>query len=1027
MALVAGRKAAVACSCGLAEKGPELVFYASFDRGLEADVARGRREPIEAEGVEFRPSARGRAVYVKPGGALKYAEEGNLPKDKGAVEVWIKPLFPPTDRKWRPFLWEEATWREWEGRRNVIALWFWGDAGTIRFDVRDPKDCYITARARWHEGDWLHIVACWDCERGLWLYVNGRLARFREGRWRPVKHGAFCLGCSPFGPRVKAVSGGRVALDELRIYDAPLPSEEVARRYREFAPVEVKARPPVIPAGREGIVGLEIVNLSSKPFDATASLGLEGRGKEIELGRRRIHIRPGGRAEVELTIPALEAGLYSLVADFGAVCVLRRAPLYVAPPLPLPSKGLKLRKIAEVDLTKPLGPGVFCDDGTSRVVESPAGRYREAGEARFSRFAVRFEIEHPGRPHIFLVRFPDDKPRCAEVTTYSPHRLDLFNAHTGYLTGDEFPLSGRMLELPLLVWPREREQALVFMTWGEGEPAAAQKVEVYEVEGGLPEAVPESAQERLVGLFFEDPMLSYCFGALNASPDMEDFDRAARNLAQYMRFCGFNCLFYPLVWYTGPLYDSDVEPPGKASNRHPSDGFVDILLHRLHEIGAKFFGNIWLHSIPSLREKAVDNDEAVRAGADTPLTVRRDSTVTKHTFHHRPPLFNPVHPETRRHILALVREILQRFGGHPAFGGICLHLATPSPLWWGTLDVDYGDLTISLFERETGIKVPVPKNDPFRFTKRYNWLMENAREAWIEWRCKKVTENIAEIAKMVRGRRPDLKLVVAVYPPVGYAGFTPDDALAWREMGKSAERYLREVCGLDISSVKAMEGVAVMKTLWPADYRWCKAHGRRPPELLLSREVCLDPSVLRPFRREGACGVNLHNRYFETDIGRRRPLKCLWWGPIVWRASAVLPVGRNFLEMWAHAVAEIDATILLTGGYTVGTVGREEAVREFASVFRRLPPKGWKALPLEGPAKARVWRGGRKALLCAINEGAEPVRLSLDFKGPVRLTPLAGGSTLEGRKVDIRLKPFQLVGYEIAPPTASPQRVRAFR
>ncbi|HIE08708.1 MAG TPA: hypothetical protein EYP65_02535, partial [Armatimonadetes bacterium] len=826
------------------------------------------------------------------------------------------------------------------------------------------------------------------------------LACFREARWTPQGREAFLPGSSPFDRH------GDAFLDELKIYNAPLSPEEVAQRYRRFVPVSLKARPPIVLAGRKASFKAVIANLSERAFKADVSFRLE-RGKwSIELGQGKIEVEPKERTVVNLTVPALEAGFYELLANFGGACPPLRARVYAIPPLPPPPEGLSLRKVAEVDLTRKLSPDVFCDDGTSKVVESPAGRYREAGREKFSRFAVRFRIEHPGRPHIFLVKFPDDKPRCVEVTTYSPHWLDLYNAHTGYITGDEFPLSGRMLDLPLLVWPREREQALVFMTWSEGEPAAAQKVEVYEVEGGLPEEVPRSAQERLIGLYFEDPMLSYCFGVLKANPDMEDFDRAAMNLAQYMRYCGFNCLFYPLVWYTGPLYDSEVETPDGAASRHPPEGFVEILLQRLDEIGAKFFANLWIHSLPSVREKAIDDNEAVREGADTPLTVRRDSTVTKSTFHHRPPMLNPVHPKVRTKIIALVREILERFGEHPAFGGVCLHLATPSPLWWGTLDVDYGDFTLSLFERETGMKVPVPKSDPLRFTKRYKWLMENAREEWIKWRCKKVTENIAEIAKLVEKTKPDLKLVVAVYPPVGYAGFTRDDALAWRKMGKSVKRYLREICGLDISSVKAIEKVIVMKTLWPADYRWCKAHGRRPPDLLLSREVCLNPSVLKPFRKEGACGVNLHNRYFETAIGRERPLKCLWWGPIGWRASAVLPVGRNFLEMWAHALAEIDAALLLTGGFTVGTVGRERVIREFASTFRRLPATGWKEVPAKGPIKVRTWRAKGKALVYVINRGNRPIDVQFRFERSVKLVPLDKGKGPEGREIRLRLLPF---------------------
>ena len=368
--------------------------------------------------------------------------------------------------------------------------------------------------------------------------------------------------------------------------------------------------------------------------------------------------------------------------------------------------------------------------------------------------------------------------------------------------------------------------------------------------------------------------------------------------------------------------------------------------------------------------------------------------------------------------MRLVDEILRRFGSHPAFAGISLHLATPSPLWWGSLDVDYGDYTLILFEKETGIKVPVPPSDPERFSKRYEWLMKNAKERWIEWRCRKVYENLMEIARRVRERRKDLRLVLAVYPPVGYCGRTPDDAVAWLKFGRLVREYNRVVNGLDLAMFKNVEGVVLLKTLWPADYRFCKCFGDKPPRLLLSREVNFDPSVARWFHKPGACGINLHNRYFETAYGRKHPLKCLWWGPIGWRASAVLPEGRNFLELFAHGLSELDATILVTGGFTVGMVGREEVVREFASVFRRLPAVGWRNLPfLSDPVRGREWEDGEKHLLYFVNRLPYPLEVVLRFDRSAKLLPMGSGEGVkaEGGEARLRLLPFQLRAFRVEP------------
>lgn len=54
------------------------------------------------------------------------------------------------------------------------------------------------------------------------------------------------------------------------------------------------------------------------------------------------------------------------------------------------------------------------------------------------------------------------------------------------------------------------------------------------------------------------------------------------------------------------------------------------------------------------------------------------------------------------------------------------------------LDIGYDDATIHLFEQETGITIPSEQGDRQRFNKRYQWLMQNFKEEWINWRCQKV-------------------------------------------------------------------------------------------------------------------------------------------------------------------------------------------------------------------------------------------------------------------------------------------------
>ena len=85
-----------------------------------------------------------------------------------------------------------------------------------------------------------------------------------------------------------------------------------------------------------------------------------------------------------------------------------------------------------------------------------------------SRFGYRFQIEHIGRPHVAVIRYPDDKRRYMCIMDGTCYDLT-----TGVFTGWAQPLSGTMLELRQVFWPRWKDCSIVLMTWGEGEPAAA--------------------------------------------------------------------------------------------------------------------------------------------------------------------------------------------------------------------------------------------------------------------------------------------------------------------------------------------------------------------------------------------------------------------------------------------------------------------------------------------------------------------------------------------------------------------------
>lgn len=80
----------------------------------------------------------------------------------------------------------------------------------------------------------------------------------------------------------------------------------------------------------------------------------------------------------------------------------------------------------------------------------------------------------------------------------------------------------------------------------------------------------------------------------------------------------------------------------------------------------------------------------------------------------------------------------------------------PTILWFGSLKSGYDDYTAGLFERETGIAVPVEPLDPERFRKRSEFLLGEHRETWIRWRCEKIAAFLLKIRDAMIAERPDL-------------------------------------------------------------------------------------------------------------------------------------------------------------------------------------------------------------------------------------------------------------------------------
>jgi len=461
------------------------------------------------------------------------------------------------------------------------------------------------------------------------------------------------------------------------------------------------------------------------------------------------------------------------------------------------------RLLHTIDCTQEHPPEIYFACGPTRVRTSGAGRYREAEPRPLARFGYRFSIDHPGKPHVAVVRYPDDRRRFMLIMDGTSYDLS-----TGVITGGAQPLSGDMLELRQVFWPRWRDCSLVFTTWSIGEPAAAAEVQIRELDSLPPLAVPGDSADgtrRALGVQYEDPCgTAASEGALTKEAWVE-------RVTAYMRHSGQNLLVYPLVWYHGPQYPSAREPadafdmvvaPDRRQyarwTRQPP-AWVESLLERFAAAGLQFQASLTLLRLGSLMARMNTDAAAIQAGADTINNVLADGQVQTGTgdwtivynarnypgllaYHaagrdladfpwaygerggQRPgPIFNPVHPVVQEAVVGLVAEIAGRYAPYPAFTGISLNVWHASIGWFGSLRAGYDDLTAGLFSRETGIEIPVAADAPDRFAQRFAFLTSVCREAWIDWRCAKVHALLGRLRDAVLQARADLRLTLTLW------------------------------------------------------------------------------------------------------------------------------------------------------------------------------------------------------------------------------------------------------------------------
>jgi len=1048
-------------------------LYAAFDRNLDA-ARPDATAPLLTEGSEpeYGPGVRGEAVRLWGWERNRVRLPGSCVSPKsGTIAFWLRtsdvggggwPLVllqaNPMDGRGPKIQFDERH-SQWKASLGA------GATCSLPFQQSSPE--------AWH-----HLALTWASDGQVALYFDGRRLGANAVKkapptldWNFQELGLSC-GLGPVNRHVD--------LDELRCYPRALSAAEILALVRADAPVdcELNRLAPsqrVIEGARNRDVDREFAIEAAADVEAVFHLQTLGPGGEtLWQNELPVKLTAGGRALLTWVVPIGERG-----GPATLKATLRRGeagPSWAADIVRLPSDPTRAvpavnesrTRLLQVVATLEPDEQRFTSSASTTVTTTPAGRYRESGPKQFDWFAFRFDIANPGRAHMLVVTYPDDKPRTMAFDISDGSGLPPKGA--GVLTGLEqsdtkrrgaksgaspHPVgpvtvpecTGRLQSREMVFWPATEQCALFVCNWHVGTPAAIASFEVFEVsDGQLPalpiSSLPKGMPQRRFGTYVEDASMMAYWGADRAPARLAQWQTTAENLAAFLQYTGQNVYLYPMCWYGGTLFPSPTNDAfghwEQVRSNHP-DGAYDLLLATFARHDIKLVSVLSVKEMGALRfqtDRAAVNahwptylappDWEQRARGDEPggddmLQVLRTgesrqtwvaTAVPGGSF--LGPIYNPLHPAVQRILHGLVDDWLRLYRDYPALGGLALDFGG----WGGApggeslaferLDGDYSDFTVNRFAKETGVTVPGAAGQPDRFQARYDFLTTPPmKEKWIRWRCEKVRDEvILPLARKVWAQRPDLDVILML---------NGNKQVGSPLLGKPAtwDEALRE-CGIDLALYRDIPRLTTMCLLIDIENNWVGY-----PQSAL-------PEVMKPFlssRQSAVLGKwspyweNLGNQLYAPAAKKKWPEVKPNPNP----CRTITEQGMSMLRNGIMALAQGDVATLLVGGMGQNPwQGHHAGVSQFARAFRALPAVKFEDVKgLEDPVRVRQWRHEEATYVYLLNTEAYPVTVELQMDcqgGEAAATDLVSDAKrqlVSGQRLKVEVPAFQLCAWRL--------------
>ncbi|AFY41435.1 glycoside hydrolase family 10 protein [Nostoc sp. PCC 7107] len=223
----------------------------------------------------------------------------------------------------------------------------------------------------------------------------------------------------------------------------------------------------------------------------------------------------------------------------------------------------------------------------------------------------------------------------------------------------------------------------------------------------------------------------------------EVFDRLAQS--------GINTVFFETLNASYPIYPSKVAPQQNPLIRGWNPLAVAVKL--AHERDMELHAWVWTFAAGNQRHNQVINVHPDYPGpvlAAHPDWANYDNKGNTIPPGQTKPFFDPANPELRQYLLKLFAEIVTEY----QVDGLQLdYIRYPFQDPFAGRSYGYGQAARAQFQKLTGV-------DPLTISPTQGELWQK----WTEFRTQQVDSFVAEVSQMVRQKREDLILSVAVFP-----------------------------------------------------------------------------------------------------------------------------------------------------------------------------------------------------------------------------------------------------------------------